>query len=442
MIRTMSKRSIGLLCADLVCVLVSYVISSYLWIEELYPNYIFLISSLLIYPILYYIFDFYHPYRRYSKYRTFFDAFICVSLGCGILAAASYLDRTLLTSRFIFMTMALFLAVFLAISRLSYDNFFKGKYFEKKCLILGLGDCAAETIKMIKETVHSGIEIVGVVSPNDQHRTKKCAGTPILGTVDDLSKLVDQNSINMLIIATEPENDNVSLNVLEAALEKDVQISSAVTLYENMRKQIPYKLLSYNELVQYMSALNRRPYLRIKRMADIISSLILIVCLFPLILIVIISLFIMDRHNPFYSQMRVGKNGKSFKLYKLKTMKVRHAGKLTVTKLGRWLRRYRIDEIPQLINVLIGDMSLVGPRPEIEYFVKRSRKLIPFYETVFALKPGLTGWAQVMFRHATSTKDYEHKFRYNLFYLKNVSFALDLLILLKTIRTVVLGKGK
>ena len=106
------------------------------------------------------------------------------------------------------------------------------------------------------------------------------------------------------------------------------------------------------------------------------------------------------------------------------------------------MRKYRIDEIPQLFNVIKGDMSLIGPRPEIPYFVEKCRKRVPFYDAVFAVKPGLTGWAQVNYGYTRSLKDYKEKFRYNLYYLKNISLILDLLILLRTIRIILLGKGQ
>jgi lipopolysaccharide/colanic/teichoic acid biosynthesis glycosyltransferase len=112
-----------------------------------------------------------------------------------------------------------------------------------------------------------------------------------------------------------------------------------------------------------------------------------------------------------------------------------------VTALGKWLRKYRVDEIPQLLNVMNGDMSLIGPRPEIPFFVERCQNKIPFYSATFAVKPGLTGWAQVKFRHTISEKDYERKFCYNLYYLKNISPQLDLEILIKTVRIVLLGRG-
>ena len=136
-------------------------------------------------------------------------------------------------------------------------------------------------------------------------------------------------------------------------------------------------------------------------------------------------------------------DGKVFKLFKFRTMTGPDAtNKQRVIWIGRWLRKFRIDETPQLVNVLKGDMSLIGPRPEIEYFVQKCRGIIPYYDAVFTVRPGITGWAQVKFLHTTEIKDYPRKFCYNLFYLKNLSLQLDLLIVLKTIRVVLLGRGK
>jgi lipopolysaccharide/colanic/teichoic acid biosynthesis glycosyltransferase len=112
-----------------------------------------------------------------------------------------------------------------------------------------------------------------------------------------------------------------------------------------------------------------------------------------------------------------------------------------VTRFGKWLRKFRIDEFLQLFNVLKGDMSLIGPRPEIAHFVEKCRQKIPCYEVIHSLKPGLTGWAQVKYKHTTSDEDYMTKFCYNLYYLKNISLTLDLAILLKTVRIVLLGQG-
>jgi lipopolysaccharide/colanic/teichoic acid biosynthesis glycosyltransferase len=175
---------------------------------------------------------------------------------------------------------------------------------------------------------------------------------------------------------------------------------------------------------------------------DLYFGALLLVFLSPVLLIAATSIFLSGTSDIFFFQTRIGKNGIPFRVIKLRTMAESQKGNPQVTKLGSLLRKYRIDEIPQLFNVLKGDMSLIGPRPEIPFFVSRCRNEIPFYDLVFSLRPGITGWAQVKFRYTTTAKDYERKFQFNLYYIKNVSFALDLLTILKTIRVILLGKGE
>ena len=163
----------------------------------------------------------------------------------------------------------------------------------------------------------------------------------------------------------------------------------------------------------------------------------------PAMILSYLLLFFYGPRNIFFIQDRIGVDGKIFKLFKFRTMtSVDGANRQRVIWIGKWLRKFRIDETPQLINVLKGDMSLIGPRPEIDYFVEKCRAVIPYYDAVFSVRPGITGWAQVKFLHTTELKDYPRKFCYNLFYLKNLSFSLDMLIVLKTIRVVLLGRGK
>jgi lipopolysaccharide/colanic/teichoic acid biosynthesis glycosyltransferase len=179
-----------------------------------------------------------------------------------------------------------------------------------------------------------------------------------------------------------------------------------------------------------------------KRLFDLSFGGLVLAILSPILIFAMIILMCEDPRKVFFIQDRLGRDGKVFRLIKLRSMKKNRKGQPVVTLFGRWLRKFRIDEIPQLVNVIQGEMSLVGPRPEIAYFADRCRRKIPFYDLIYSVKPGLTGWAQVNFRYTTSMKDYEHKFRYNLFYLKNMSFILDLLILIKTIKIILLGKGQ
>jgi exopolysaccharide biosynthesis polyprenyl glycosylphosphotransferase len=188
-----------------------------------------------------------------------------------------------------------------------------------------------------------------------------------------------------------------------------------------------------------------------KRMQDIILSSILLTILSPLLILVAI-LIKMDSKGPiFFAQDRVGGGKKEYMMHKFRSM-VQDAEKLTgpvwagdndnrITRVGRVIRKYRIDELPQLWEVLMGTMSLVGPRPERKFFTDQLEEQIPFYAQRFNVKPGLTGWAQVCYDYGATVEDAVEKLNYDLFYIKNMSFALDVVILLKTVKTVLFGKG-
>jgi len=190
--------------------------------------------------------------------------------------------------------------------------------------------------------------------------------------------------------------------------------------------------------------------LRSKRIGDVLFSICLLVLTFPIVFIAGLLIYLEDKSDFIYLQERVGLNKKKFILYKLRTM-IPYAEKgkpqwsskddKRITKIGGFLRKTRIDELPQLLNVIKGDMSLIGPRPEREVFDKELKKYIPYYDFRYSLKPGLSGWAQVNYPYGSSVDDAKKKFGYDLFYLRNFSIWLDILILFKTIRVVFLKKG-
>jgi exopolysaccharide biosynthesis polyprenyl glycosylphosphotransferase len=188
-----------------------------------------------------------------------------------------------------------------------------------------------------------------------------------------------------------------------------------------------------------------------KRLSDLVVSTILIIFTLPLFLLTAV-LIKLDSPGPvIFSQTRVGEWRRIYRVYKFRSM-VRDAEKLTgpvwaqendprITRVGRIMRRLRIDELPQLWNVLKGDMSFVGPRPEREVFVKELEKIVPYYRERFTVKPGITGWAQVKYGYGASVEDAIEKLNYDLFYIKNMSFGLDILVLILTIKIVLFGHG-
>ena len=233
---------------------------------------------------------------------------------------------------------------------------------------------------------------------------------------------------------------------------KGSNIVSIINWSELILQRIPLTFLSSDELINLFSNVyNDKSFqVRLKRIADIALSILIIFFSFPFIVIFSILIYFEDFGPVLYFQKRVGKNGENFTICKLRTMKTNaeskgvqwsRKGDKRVTNIGKFLRSTRIDELPQLFSVLIGDMSLIGPRPERPEIDLKLKEKIPFYELRYLVKPGLSGWAQVNFPYGSSIKDSESKLTYDFFYIKNFSFWLDLLIFFKTIRLVSRREG-
>jgi len=189
-----------------------------------------------------------------------------------------------------------------------------------------------------------------------------------------------------------------------------------------------------------------------KRVADLILSLVMLLLLLPVFFITAVLVKLDSKGTVFFSQERVGENNKNYLVHKFRSMTA-DAEKISgpvwakdddtrITRVGRYIRKLRIDEIPQLLNVIKGQMSFVGPRPEREHFVKKLEEIIPYYSQRFCVKPGITGWAQVRYGYGASVDDAVEKLNYDLFYIKNMSIFMDLIIVLRTIKIVLFGKGQ
>jgi len=263
---------------------------------------------------------------------------------------------------------------------------------------------------------------------------------------DDLSKI---GSIDHLVIF-----DKTLIrerNFLELCFQKGLHIYSIEEWIADNFQFIPFEKLNEINFLKVSSNIKKKFfYSKIKRLGDIVLSSFLIVFLFPILLITFILILIDDGFPIFYGQIRSGNNGKEIKIFKLRTM-IKDAEKKgarwaslndkRITKVGSVLRKFRIDELPQLISVLKGEMSLIGPRPERPLFDKEIMKYIPNYKLRLFSKPGLSGWAQVNYPYGASIEDAKNKFSYDAYYILYSSFKLDLIILIKTIKLILSGKG-
>ena len=245
--------------------------------------------------------------------------------------------------------------------------------------------------------------------------------------------------------------DDINLENLLIFERRGIKFMNIEKWCQNYLQRLPLDLLSSKYLIKGNFKIYKKTFqLRIKRIGDLVLSLILLVFTSPLILIAGLLIYLEDRKNIFYIQERVGINQSHFTLYKLRTMKSNAENGQAkwstlndkrVTRVGKFLRKSRLDELPQLLCVIRGEMSLIGPRPEREVFDNELKKIIPFYSSRYFVKPGLSGWAQVNYPYGASIDDSKKKLSYDLYYLKNFSVWLDFLIFFKTIRMVFLRRG-
>jgi exopolysaccharide biosynthesis polyprenyl glycosylphosphotransferase len=273
-----------------------------------------------------------------------------------------------------------------------------------------------------------------------------------LGTCAEIVRRMDALQIDALICAeTHLRHPDMSA-ILRRVCFSGHQVSSLTDVMEEAYGAVPLSLVNMEWLVQ-ASALPRRGYMRkLKRLADIGFSIGFGLLLSPALLLGILLVRLTSRGPVFYSQVRSGRHGRTIRVHKLRTMRVDAeangaqwaAGRQDprLTPAGGWLRTFRIDEIPQLWNVLVGDMSFVGPRPERPEFVAQLAEAIPFYEERLLVQPGLTGWAQVCYPYGASVEDARRKLEYDLYYMKHMSMMLDFFILLDTVRTVLRGGAR
>lgn len=273
----------------------------------------------------------------------------------------------------------------------------------------------------------------------------------VLGDYEQLLEIVEHEKIDKIIVMLSDRRGKLPVQALLTCKLQGIDIEDGTTFYEKMSGKIMLENLRPSWII-FSADFSVSPLWRLgKRVADILLAAIGSVLALPFML-VIAMLIKLDSLGPvFFTQERVGQHGKLFTLFKFRSMRVdaeattgpvyADVDDVRVTRVGRWLRRFRLDEFPQLLNVLKGDMSFVGPRPERLFFVEQFVKEIPFYIQRLSVKPGITGWAQVNYTYGANVNDALEKLQLDLYYIKNMSLLLDLFILLKTVKITVLGEG-
>lgn len=318
-------------------------------------------------------------------------------------------------------------------------------------LVLGAGEPAAMLWKDFQASDRRG-EMIVLARDEDELRNLSEKDMPkIAGTVDDVETICAGNCSG-IIIAMQPPFPETLVQRLVRIRFGGTRVYDLADFYENHWFKVPVMHLQSGWLVfsHGFDLLHNPIGFRAKRAVDILLSTVLLSLLAPAMLLLAVCIKLESRGPVIYRQERVGEAGKVFTIYKFRSMyrDAEQNGSLwttendpRITKMGKLMRITRMDEIPQLYNVLIGNMSLVGPRPEWSEFGALFR-MIPHYDLRYTVKPGITGWAQTMHRYGTSVEDMREKLQYDLYYIKNYSLLLDIVIFFKTLRVVILGKGR
>jgi sugar transferase (PEP-CTERM system associated) len=267
----------------------------------------------------------------------------------------------------------------------------------------------------------------------------------------DLCKTIKKYEIKKVVVALEEKRGCFPTNELLKCRMEGIDIIDGYSFFENLTGKLVVEHLDPSWLI-FSKGFNKSKTKRfVKRSIDLLLSSLIIITLCPLMLLVALLLKLDSKGPIIYSQQRLGEFGKPYRIHKFRSM-IQDAEKLTgpkwaedndprITQIGRFIRKWRIDEIPQLFNVVKGEMSFVGPRPERAHFAKELEQQIPYFRERLNVKPGITGWAQICYGYGATVEDAIEKLNYDLFYIKNMSILMDLMIVLRTVKTVIRGEG-
>ncbi len=324
-------------------------------------------------------------------------------------------------------------------------------YGRRNAIIVGYNPKALEIHRTIKKYKGLGLDVVAYVAVKSKNVGKKYEGAKVLNTVDNIEKVIKEKDAKEVILALEKHEDDIFMNVIAKCENQNVNLKIVPDLYEIISGQARTTQIYGFPLIDIMPQLMPAWEKKVKRFLDIVISFLILLITLPITIITAILIKLDSKGPVFFKQERTGLNGKNFYVYKFRSM-VKDAEKKSgpvwsqkndprVTRVGAFIRKVRIDEIPQMINVLKGEMSLVGPRPERPYFVEKLSKEFPLYKRRLKVRPGVTGWAQVKHKYDETLDDVKTKLRFDLFYIENMSLRMDFKILFRTIFVVLFGKG-
>jgi len=408
-----------------------------------------------VHSLVFFVGQLYDTESRYEEIRSFLYI-------CGLVLAANLVIAMLFyffphwrIARRVLAIQAPLAALVIYLWRRMYAAVSRGLVSARRVLLVGGGETMAALIEDLRAGYAPEFEIVGVVDDRPRETAAIFGGLRVLGGSAALREIVASERIEIIVFSagySTAANGHTVRNVLELKA-RGVKVYELATFYKRITGKVPVRYIEDQWLLfsQDFSGIARADETNLKRLMDIIIAAASLTLLSPIVLVLAALIKITSRGPVLYRQERVGLDKRPYQLLKFRTMRSdaedgggpRWASynDARVTPVGRFMRRMRLDEIPQFVNVLRGEMSVIGPRPERPFFVDQLERDIPYYGLRFSAKPGLTGWAQVNYHYGATVDDAHTKLQYDLFYIQEMSPFLDLVILLKTFQTVLFKPG-
>jgi sugar transferase (PEP-CTERM system associated) len=370
-----------------------------------------------------------------------------VTLAAVVMFFAFYAVPAIEIGRGIFLLSMALSALLLPAWRILYNAVTEGSGFVRRTLIVGNGELARELARIATSRRDLGLDLVGMLA---RDRTQVDTPAGIVGTYRDLIEIVVRDRIEFVLVAYPDRRGTLPVEQLLDAKFRGVQVEEGASFYEREMGKIFVRELKPSQLIFADGFTARRAAGRLKRLLDLVVAASGLLLASPLIVAAAIAIKLESRGPVLYRQVRAGELGRAFTLYKFRSMRVdaestgakfAEENDPRITRVGRIIRKTRIDELPQLWNVLRGEMSMVGPRPERPVFIEKLEQQVPYFRQRLYAKPGLTGHAQVRCRYGATAEDHLEKLQYDLYYIKSHSVMFDLSIMLDTVKVVLLRIG-